>query len=48
MMRVWCKFVIQAQIYDELLCGKGKVHGQTDGRIDTANDNTPSAWKAKG
>ena len=22
--------------------------GQTDGQTDTCNDNTPSAWKAKG
>ena len=26
--------VIQDQICDELLCGQGKVHGQTDGRTD--------------
>ena len=40
--------VIPAQICNELLCGQGKVYGQTDGRIDAGNDNTPSSWKVKG
>ena len=44
--------MIPAQICDELPYGQGKVYGQTDGRTDgrtdTGNDNTPSAWKAKG
>ena len=45
--------LIPAQICDELLCGQGKVHGRMDGqtdvwRTDGDNDNTPSAWKAKG
>ena len=44
--------VIPAQICDELLCGQGKVNGQmdgrADGRTDAGNENTPSAWKAKG
>ena len=31
---------------DELSCGQGK--GQTDGRTDPGNDNTPSTWKGKG
>ena len=48
----WCMFganlVIPAQICDELSCGQGKVYGQMDGRTDAGNDNTPSAWKAKG
>ena len=40
--------VIPGQICDELLHGQGKVYGQADGQTDTGNDNTPSAWKAKG
>ena len=36
--------VILDQICDELSCGQGKVYGRTD----AGNDNTPSAWKAKG
>ena len=45
----WCIFganlVIPAQICDELTCGQGKVYGQTGGRTDAGNNNTPSAWK---
>ena len=45
-------FVIPAQSCEELLCGQAKVYGQTDrpteGRTEAGNDNTPSAWKAKG
>ena len=37
-------FVIPAQTCDELSCGQGKVYGRTD----AGNDNTHSAWKAKG
>ena len=40
--------VILAQMWDKLSCRQCKVYGQTDGRTDTGNDNTPSAWKAKG
>ena len=44
--------VIPAQICDEISCGQcivyGRTDGQTDGRTDAGNDNTPSAWKAKG
>ena len=44
--------VIPPLICDELSWGQGKVYGQTDGRTDrrtdAGNDNTPSAWKAKG
>ena len=44
--------VIPAKICDELSCRQGKVYGQTDGRMDgrtdAGNNNTPSAWKAKG
>ena len=43
----WCmlgaNLVIPAQICDKLSCGQAKVYGQTDG-----NENTPSAWNAKG
>ena len=43
----WCMFganlVIPAQICDKLLCGQGKVYGQTDGQTDAGNNNTPSA-----
>ena len=41
------KLTSLAQVCDELLRGRGKVYGQTDGRTDTGNDNTPPAWKAK-
>ena len=34
-----------SQICDLLSCGQGKVD---DRRTDAGNDNTPSAWKAKG
>ena len=40
--------VIPAQSCDKLSCGQGKVYEQMDGRTDAGNDNTPSAWKAKG
>ena len=44
--------VIPAQTCDELSCRQGKVYGRTDRRkdrrTDTGNDNTLSAWKAKG
>ena len=40
--------VIPPKICDELSWGQGKVHGQTDRRTDTGNDNTPSASNAKG
>ena len=40
--------VIPAQICDELLCGQGKVYRRTDEWTDAGNENTPSAWKAKG
>ena len=48
--------VIPAQTCDELSCGQGKVYGRTDrrtdgrtdGRTDAGNNNTPSAWEAKG
>ena len=45
--------VTPARTCYELSCGQGKVYGrQTDGgtdrRTDAGNDNTPSAWKAKG
>ena len=51
-----CIFVanlmILLQICDELSCRQSKVHGRmdrwTDRRTDAGNDNTPSAWKAKG
>ena len=43
--------VIPFQICD-LSCRQGKGYGQTDGQTDrwtdTGNNNTPSAWKAKG
>ena len=49
---LWCMFsanlAIPAQICDDLLCGQGKVYGQTDGPVDAGNDNTPLAWKVKG
>ena len=40
--------VIPAQIYDELSCRQDKVDGRTDWQTDAGNNNTPSAWKAKG
>ena len=44
--------VIPGQTCDELSCGQDKVYGRTDGRMDrrtdVGNDNTPSAWRAKG
>ena len=40
--------VIPAQTCDELSCGQSKVYGRTDGQTDAGNDNSPSAWKAKG
>ena len=48
--------VILDQICDDLSCGQVKVYGrtdrqterQTDGRTDAGNNNTRSAWKAKG
>ena len=48
--------VIPAQTCDELSCGQGKVYRRTDRQMDgqtdrwtgAGNDNTPSAWKAKG
>ena len=43
--------VIPGQIYDELVCGQGKVNERGDGRryrrTDACNENTASAWKAK-
>ena len=42
----------QLKTCDELSCEQGKVYGrtdrQTDGQTDAGNDNSPSAWKAKG
>ena len=33
----------------ELSCGQGEVYGRVDRRMtDAGNDNTPSAWKARG
>ena len=51
--------VIPAQICDELSCGQSQVYGRTDGHLwriwsqlpwrkDAGNNNTPSAWNAKG
>ena len=40
--------VIPAHIRDELSCGQGKVYGRSEGWTDAGNDNTPSAWNAKG
>ena len=54
---LWCMFgtnlVIQAQICEELSCGQVKFMERqtdrwTDRRTDADNDNTPSAWNAKG
>ena len=39
---------IPAQTCDELSCGQGKVYRQMDRRTEAGNNNTPSAWKAKG
>ena len=48
----WCIFgtnlVTPAQIYDELSYEQGKVYGRTDRWTDESNDNSPSAWKARG
>ena len=47
----WCmlgaNLVIPAQIC-ELSCGQSKFYRRVDRQTDEGNDNTPSAWKAKG
>ena len=42
----FANLVIPAQICDKLSCGQD--HCCMDGRMNAGDDNTPSAWKAKG